>query len=68
MAETDPTMRLNRFLARAGLGSRRSTEELIRAGRVEPVIDKVFPSSQAPQAYARLQAAEQFGKVVIRWD
>jgi len=35
MAETEPTMRLNRFLARAGLGSRRSTEELIRAGRVQ---------------------------------
>jgi 23S rRNA pseudouridine2605 synthase len=31
---TDPGMRLNRYLARAGLGSRRSVEELVREGRV----------------------------------
>ncbi len=30
----DTTMRLNRFLARAGLGSRRSVEDLVRQGRV----------------------------------
>ena len=30
----DPGMRLNRFLARAGLGSRRSVEDLVREGRV----------------------------------
>jgi 23S rRNA pseudouridine2605 synthase len=30
----DPGMRLNRFLARAGLGSRRSVESLVREGRV----------------------------------
>lgn len=34
MANPDSTMRLNRFLARAGHGSRRSVEEIIRAGRV----------------------------------
>jgi NADPH:quinone reductase-like Zn-dependent oxidoreductase len=45
----------------------REVTALFRAGRLEPVIDKVFASSEAPQAYARLQASEQFGKVVIRW-
>lgn len=30
----DPTLRLNRFLARAGYGSRRSVEDIVRAGRV----------------------------------
>jgi len=34
MAGPDQGMRLNRFLARAGQGSRRSVEDLIRAGRV----------------------------------
>ncbi len=32
---TDAGMRLNRFLASSGLGSRRAVEELIRQGRVE---------------------------------
>jgi len=30
----DPTLRLNRYLARAGHGSRRSVEDLVREGRV----------------------------------
>jgi len=34
MANPDSTMRLNKFLARAGHGSRRSVEDIIRAGRV----------------------------------
>lgn len=32
--DPDPGLRLNRFLARAGYGSRRSVEEIITAGRV----------------------------------
>lgn len=34
MSKVENTLRLNRFLARAGHGSRRSVEELIRQGRV----------------------------------
>ena len=34
MTEPEHAMRLNRFLARAGLGSRRAVEDLVRAGRV----------------------------------
>ncbi|MCP4572140.1 MAG: rRNA pseudouridine synthase [bacterium] len=34
MTAPDDTMRLNRYLARCGLGSRRAVEELITAGRV----------------------------------
>jgi len=46
----------------------REVTALFRSGLLEPVIDRVFPFSDAPQAYARLQAGDQFGKVVIRWD
>ena len=46
----------------------REVAALFLEGRIEPVIDRVFPFSEAPQAYARLQASEQFGKVVIRWS
>ncbi|MFO7610018.1 MAG: pseudouridine synthase [Candidatus Krumholzibacteriia bacterium] len=34
MHDPEQAMRLNRFLARAGLGSRRAVEDLVRAGRV----------------------------------
>jgi 23S rRNA pseudouridine2605 synthase len=34
MAKTDGSLRLNRYLARAGLGSRRAVEDLIRQGKV----------------------------------
>lgn len=40
---------------------------LFRSGALKPVIDKVFTWSEAPQAWARLESAEQFGKVVLRW-
>jgi NADPH:quinone reductase-like Zn-dependent oxidoreductase len=46
----------------------REVTALFRAGKVEPVIDTVFSPSDAAQAYARLQAAEQFGKVVVSWS
>jgi 23S rRNA pseudouridine2605 synthase len=41
MASPDQNMRLNRFLARAGLGSRRAVEDLIRQGRVQVNGDRV---------------------------
>ncbi|MBX3357711.1 MAG: zinc-binding dehydrogenase [Phycisphaeraceae bacterium] len=41
---------------------------LHRAGKLRGVIDKIFPAREAPAAFARLESADQFGKVVIRWD
>jgi NADPH:quinone reductase-like Zn-dependent oxidoreductase len=38
-----------------------------RDGELKPVIDRVFPCEQVQEAYARLQTAEQFGKIVITW-
>lgn len=37
----------------------------LRAGRLIPPVDEVFPLERGRDAYARLQSAEQFGKVVI---
>lgn len=39
--------------------------EHLRAGRLLPPIDSVWPLEQGGRAYGRLQHAEQFGKVVI---
>jgi len=40
---------------------------LFRAGKLRPVVDKVFAPGTAVDAYQRLEGAEQFGKIVIKW-
>lgn len=40
---------------------------LYRNGKLKPVVDKVFTPEQGAEAYARLEAGEQFGKIVVRW-
>jgi NADPH:quinone reductase-like Zn-dependent oxidoreductase len=40
--------------------------ELVKSGRALPVIDKVFPLEETRAAHERLEAGEQFGKVVLR--
>lgn len=38
----------------------------LRAGRLLPVVDSVFPLEEGRQAFERLARGEQFGKVVVR--
>jgi NADPH:quinone reductase-like Zn-dependent oxidoreductase len=40
--------------------------EQLRAGRLAPPVDCVYSLADAPEAFQRLEKAEQFGKVVIR--
>ncbi len=40
--------------------------EHLRAGRLLPPVDREYPLSHGREAYARLQAGEQFGKIVLR--
>ncbi len=42
--------------------------QLIFQGKLNPVIDTVFPLEQAQSAYQRLHDGEQFGKIVIKID
>ena len=42
--------------------------EELRAGRLHPPVDSVWPLEQGRNAYARLEAAKQFGKIVISID
>jgi len=46
----------------------REIAALFRAGKLFSVVDRVFDAADAADAYRRLEAAEQFGKIVIRWD
>ena len=39
--------------------------ELVKSGRAEPVVDSVFPLAEARAAHERLEAGEQFGKIVL---
>jgi NADPH:quinone reductase-like Zn-dependent oxidoreductase len=40
--------------------------ELLKAGRIRPVIDKVFPFEQAKEALAYLEKGRAKGKVVVQ--
>jgi NADPH:quinone reductase-like Zn-dependent oxidoreductase len=40
--------------------------DLLKAGRIQPVIDKVFPFQQAKEALAYLEKGRAMGKVVVQ--
>jgi NADPH:quinone reductase-like Zn-dependent oxidoreductase len=39
--------------------------ELVKAGRVKPVVDSVFPLEDAAAAHERMERGEHFGKIVL---
>jgi NADPH:quinone reductase-like Zn-dependent oxidoreductase len=39
--------------------------ELVKSGRAKPVVDSVFPLAEAQAAHERMEAAQQFGKIVL---
>jgi NADPH:quinone reductase-like Zn-dependent oxidoreductase len=39
--------------------------ELVASGRARPIVDRVFPLSEAAAAHEHLERGEQFGKVVL---
>jgi NADPH:quinone reductase-like Zn-dependent oxidoreductase len=53
------------------MGTREDFEgafELVKSGRAKPVVDEVFPLSEIRAAHERLEAGEQFGKIVLTVD
>jgi NADPH:quinone reductase-like Zn-dependent oxidoreductase len=40
--------------------------ELVASGKARPVVDEVFPLSEARAAHERLEAGEQLGKIILR--
>jgi zinc-binding alcohol dehydrogenase/oxidoreductase len=40
--------------------------ELVTSGRVQPIVDKVFPLAEAAAAHERMEAGEHLGKIVLR--
>jgi NADPH:quinone reductase-like Zn-dependent oxidoreductase len=50
------------------MGTREDFEaayELVKSGRAKPVIDSVYPLTEARAAHERMEAGEQFGKIVL---
>jgi NADPH:quinone reductase-like Zn-dependent oxidoreductase len=45
----------------------RAVVALLRSGAIRPVIDQVLPPERGAEAYARLEAGSQFGKVLVDW-
>src|SRR5271170_3597971 len=43
----------------------RTVMKLVAAGRLKPIVDRVFPLAEAAAAHAYLEAGTQFGKVVL---
>lgn len=55
-------------ISRLFVGSRSNLEAMLRAvsqHRLKPVIDRVFPFAEAPEAYRHFRQGDVFGKVVI---
>jgi len=41
---------------------------LFRTSHLRPVVDQTFAAKDASKAYERLEAGEQFGKIVLKWS
>jgi NADPH:quinone reductase-like Zn-dependent oxidoreductase len=51
------------------MGTREDFEavyDLVAAGQVKPVVDEVFPLSEAAAAHERMERGEQLGKIILR--
>lgn len=49
------------------MGEFRAVVRLFQTGALKPCVDQVFAPPQGQAAFARLEAAEQFGKIVVDW-
>ncbi|QIR38271.1 NAD(P)-dependent alcohol dehydrogenase [Tolypothrix sp. PCC 7910] len=71
--EIDPMPILFKSITLQGIyvGSRKMFEamnQVIQDSQLQPVIDRIFPFTQAQEAYRYLKSASHFGKVVIELD
>ncbi|MGC2030735.1 MAG: NAD(P)-dependent alcohol dehydrogenase [Steroidobacteraceae bacterium] len=65
-----PLLRKQASVQGVFVGSRGHFERMnaaVAGNRLEPVVDRVFPFDQAPEAYRYLESGVHFGKVVVRF-
>lgn len=65
---TGSTLRPRSTVEKAAIAARLEAEvwPLIAAGRVAPVMDRVFPLSEAAEAHRRLESSAHIGKIVLK--
>ncbi len=64
-----PLVAKNAILGGITVGSRKMLDDMLAsvdAQKIKPVVDKVFKFDELPKAYAYLNGASHFGKVVIK--
>lgn len=59
--------RSSAFKASIGRALRERVWPLIEAGRVKPVVHRVFPAAEAAQAHALMESGRHIGKIVLTW-
>ena len=50
----------------AGMGELLEVVDLVRQGKLRPVVDSVFPLRKAAEAQTRLETSKHFGKIVLK--
>ena len=40
----------------------------LEAGRLQPVVDRVYPAAEAAEAHRRMEANLNFGKILLDWS
>ena len=59
------SQKLGTFVAKANGEKLVLLKELIEAGKVTPVIDRIYPLNEAPEAIRYLQEGHARGKIVL---
>jgi NADPH2:quinone reductase len=55
------------FKAAIAAALRQQVWPLLAAGRIKPVIHRVFPAAQAAQAHALMESGSHIGKIMLDW-
>jgi NADPH2:quinone reductase len=56
------------FKGRIAQALRETVWPWLEAGRIKPVIERVFPAAQAVQAHALMESGQHVGKIVLDWS
>ena len=55
------------FKAAIAAALRERVWPLLASGRIQPVINRVFPAAQAAQAHALMESSQHVGKIMLDW-